>query len=542
MNNIALLLISLVMWFNKSFTQELYPVVLKGNQVPCIIGKSPQNIVGFVYKTGAWQQIPIQIDEMEVNDITSPYGPFASTYYSVPTGVNELFYSDENTFIGKDSTDFNFDNDDELVIMWSDLADKANATTNPNGTLNTLCCEIKIANPLNNNDSAFLYLFENNGSLNQDAGVSYVSYNFNLTAGTYPTNYNITSGPNPETSTLITNTYQVNMIDRWVNEELYIKKNTSNPNIFNGHQNFFAPGSCGRSEYTFAIGEGAFATNKNGPIRAIRSYMGANSGPLTQRTHLFYAKKQTIITDLRVHSIPSIYDVFDYSSNAYGMMNVNNLNTTALTIDGNTDVYNSSGQLEWELVSGNLGSIIISHKLEGTFTPGTDGTVSYYWEDNVSSPVSNCTGDNLPIGTSGPSISIGGICTDPVSSCNPGNYRSLKAIRDVYYDTSVISVNEAKTIDSTSKTPFLVSITSCNFNTTNIKASNIDNIRVFPNPTQNSFTIEGIKLEDVKIINVQGKVIQHISKPLSNTVNLNNEPGIYMIKLNNQYIVKIVKE
>jgi hypothetical protein len=47
--------------------------------------------------------------------------------------------------------------------------------------------------------------------------------------------------------------------------------------------------------------------------------MGAVSGPLTQRTHIFYESRQDIRTDLRVHNIASIYDAFDYNSSANGM-------------------------------------------------------------------------------------------------------------------------------------------------------------------------------------------------------------------------------
>jgi len=53
-------------------------------------------------------------------------------------------------------------------------------------------------------------------------------------------------------------------------------------------------------------------TSKVRPVRVIRSYLGANSGPNTQRTHIFYDRREDIVTNLRVHSIPSIMDFFDY--------------------------------------------------------------------------------------------------------------------------------------------------------------------------------------------------------------------------------------
>ena len=64
-------------------------------------------------------------------------------------------------------------------------------------------------------------------------------------------------------------------------------------------------------------------------MRAIRSYIGANSGPLTQRDHIFYARREDIRTFLRVHAIPGVLDFFDYSSAAIGMTYRNNATPAA---------------------------------------------------------------------------------------------------------------------------------------------------------------------------------------------------------------------
>jgi len=96
----------------------------------------------------------------------------------------------------------------------------------------------------------------------------------------------------------------------------------------------FGPNICGRSEDTFSAGEGAFFTNKDGPVRAIRSYLGANSGPFTQRDHIFYEQRQDITTFLRVHEIPGVMDLYDYSPAASGMYYYNDWNTEGLLVDG----------------------------------------------------------------------------------------------------------------------------------------------------------------------------------------------------------------
>ena len=78
-------------------------------------------------------------------------------------------------------------------------------------------------------------------------------------------------------------------------------------------------GCCGRSEDTFSAGDGGYATNMDGPVRVIRSYLGANSGTYTQREHVFYRRTERVQTFLRVHAIPGIMDFYDYSPAAIGM-------------------------------------------------------------------------------------------------------------------------------------------------------------------------------------------------------------------------------
>ena len=46
-------------------------------------------------------------------------------------------------------------------------------------------------------------------------------------------------------------------------------------------------------------GEGAFIVNISGPVRAIRSYLGANSYLYTVNTHFFYPGREDLVTDVR---------------------------------------------------------------------------------------------------------------------------------------------------------------------------------------------------------------------------------------------------
>ena len=81
------------------------------------------------------------------------------------------------------------------------------------------------------------------------------------------------------------------------------------------------PYACPRTEDTFTgravfhtsdNGEGSFVANISGPVRAIRSVLGANSGPYTQREQVFYADRQEVRVFLRVHSgMPSLMTFVD---------------------------------------------------------------------------------------------------------------------------------------------------------------------------------------------------------------------------------------
>ena len=166
--------------------------------------------------------------------------------------------------------------------------------------------KLTVTDPLDG-DVAYLYLFRRSGTLAPGAGREYVNYTFNAHVGRVQDDLQAHRRTEPRdleghdrllhagSSTTAGSTTASS-----------IKNGTANgPDILDRHKALFAPGVCGRSEDTFDDGEGAFLANINGPVRAIRSYIGANSGPYTERTHIFYAQREDIVTDLRVHPIPA---------------------------------------------------------------------------------------------------------------------------------------------------------------------------------------------------------------------------------------------
>lgn len=163
--------------------------------------------------------------------------------------------------------------------------------------------------------------------------------------------------------------------------------------------------------------------------------MGANSGPLTQRTHLFYEGRHDILTDLRVHIIPSIFDVFDYNSNANGMTYENDLNLGGFVIDGVQDAP-VAGLPQWEQISGTAATISIVHRLLSDIVQPADGSFGSYYDDSSTNENSTCTGDGEAWSTSGVGLDFQNVCTDPLlpNCMGTAGERYLKAIRVIYAD------------------------------------------------------------------------------------------------------------
>jgi hypothetical protein len=282
---------------------------------------------------------------------------------------------------------------------------------------------------------AYLYLFRklDGSTLVPGAGKKYVKYTFKLLSGGYKKTYNLTGLANPENSSVVGKSYTRHFSDRWLTDQLkVIAPGASGVDILDRHKALFAPGTCVRSEDTFdatgpnGTAEGAFIINKSGPVRAIRSYIGANSGPSTQRTDIFYDQREDVRTDLRVHQIPSIMDFIDYSPAAAGMTYRNQLNPAGVAIDGLPDSI-TAGVNGWEQVTAAQGTVTYVATMHSSFTP----SLTSYYEDNSTNPTTQCTGDAFAYGASGSYINGTIPCTDPGHGCAD----NFDATRTTYYDS-----------------------------------------------------------------------------------------------------------
>jgi hypothetical protein len=415
------------------------PVVLTGAQVPALQGIAPDRLVAFRFLYGNWVQMPVQVDERAVLDLSKPKN-------GAPTGKTALFYTDPNTFTGADP-DPMLDANDEIVFMARDMFGVARSIDDdehdvhytldePPGVVPGRGVQVQVHDPLAAGSAAWLYLFESNGTLLPGAGKPpLVDYDFVLLSGDYKTTYRTGNGTNPESSTVTTSRYSARFTDRWINDVIRVDAgNATNVDILDRQKSGFA-GSCARTEGTFSAGGGAMIANKSGPVRAIRSYLGANSGTYTQRDHLMYDSRMDVVTHLRVHAIPPLRDWMDYSAAAIGMRYRASTNTTGVIVDGNPDSFPTAFPT-WEMVSGAPGAVVYTGKVDTDIAGLTANLEQYYSDDSTPAEV-QCTGDAFQYGASGSTVDQNVPNTDPTLSGGVSKFVTTRTMTFLEPNTTV---------------------------------------------------------------------------------------------------------
>lgn len=438
------------------------PVVLEGADVPGLIGISPDRLVAFRW-AGTWQQVPVQVDQRKVMSLKTLY-PNSNGYISSRQPGQFELYADPNTRAGADPDPL-IDANDELVAMAFDAGTEAGpSAAEPAGVVAGSGRRIEVFDPVTG-DLGYLYLFQSTGTLNPSAGLSYVDYDFNPTflapGQTLIAGYRYNNSNNPENTTVTTPFYELHSSDRWIDDQLKIKAGSaSGVDILDREKVQFAPGVCGRTENTFSgnwtrgtdTDEGSFVANLTGPVRAVRSFIGANSGPYTQRDHVYYRGHQVVRTYLRVHSIPAIMAYTDYAPAASGMTYRNAMNQAGVTINGSPEALRvpdldpdlMTGGVHWEQVTGPQGSLDIISSVE-TDVEGLS-SMTYYLDDStptgakdVAGSEYQCTGDAFAYGSSGMFITSGIPNTDPKDP--PA--KNLVTERQVFYDAPGATASRA---------------------------------------------------------------------------------------------------
>ncbi len=401
------------------------PVVVSGSQTEALLGSDPRTIVAFrVDQRRRWRQIPVQVDERrDVN--------LGDVYNGTREGIEINTYADPSTLTGADPIP-SLDDDDEIALM----ARHAGARRGrghwrklPRRLRRRDAVELRITDP-RSGARRWAYLLDAAATKRDpSAGKNLVEYRFRLLSGGYPASYQFRDGPNPESSVVETGSYRLRFTDRWINDVIEIRRpGTETADLLDRRKAQFGPGFCGRSTDTFTDGEGAFVANIDGPVRAIRSYVGANSGPMTQREHIFYARREDTTTFLRVHQIPGVMEFFDYAPTPERMY-YRSSTSAAVPIDGSPDPIPEAAP-EWEQVYGPHGAVTSVGRLETDFE-GLPLSSYYLDEATPTDPDQlQCTGDGLAWGSSGTRVH-GPIANTDTLRGPAGDFRS---VRSIFYD------------------------------------------------------------------------------------------------------------
>ena len=378
------------------------PVVVLGAQLSGLGGVAAGDVVAFARRNGSWEAVPVQVDERLVQDFCEIYGKSSGRWGTEPACktnkvVTALFYADAETFTGADP-DPGVDLDDEVVFMARDAGDRVGTWSEPDGVVPGSGLELSLTD---GEDEAWIYLFVRQGdSLEPAAGRDYVQYTLSLDGIDYKTEYDLygygcggtdaTCNPSmTEDTTVEGASYSRHFAARWVTDELRLTAgDATGVDILDLHQSRFGPDNCGRHVLTYSTAEGAFVANRDGPVRAIRSYLGANSGPLTQRDHLFYDRREDIVTQLRVHATSAgIMDLLDYSDAAVGMTYTNDLNPDGLVLDGTPETATEAGIPQWEVLTGPQGTLVSTGTIDASFEVST---ARFFWADDASPSFPQC--------------------------------------------------------------------------------------------------------------------------------------------------------
>ncbi|MEM9885940.1 MAG: T9SS type A sorting domain-containing protein [Bacteroidota bacterium] len=470
-------------------------VIMEGIDLPCMLHEQPDDIVAFKFIIDeGWIQVPIQIDEQVLLDISAPYNNapcIGGKGTDSEISWNIRFYADTTTFIGADTLP-TFDEDDELVFMAKDLGEQSAIVQNPTGTLDRLPCELSVYDSLDDVQLGYLYLFIQDGTLSQAAGQSYVSYDFVF----FPTGNNVAGSTvkedyipcynnleyNRESSTVQTAVYEAGFSTRWKETMLKIKAgNSTGVDILDLHQGTLNIEKCVRTTTTYSNNRGIIVNAINRPIRSIRSIMGSNSGPFNQVTYYFSECQVNYETDFRVHNnnegVSDVYDIFDFNENMMGATYVNEYNLTPIPIDGIQDQVDTEKLPEWSFYKGDAGAIAIAASLKSNMLLGesretienrtAELTSKSYYDDNTPTAMYICTGDQKAYGSSG-FVFISDQCTD-IRYNNPACIASIDSPRVAvmnrihYYLPPETSQEEGKRYASFALTPLAVTMSDASY-------------------------------------------------------------------------------
>lgn len=475
--------------FGATLARPSDPVVVQGAALPKLLGGDPMHVVGFAWDGKAWHQIPVQVDERDfVNPgviyhrpasvwptVSGTSTPYTMLVYTPPP-VLTAGYTATPTYTPSDSNTA-FDANDELSFLADDTGRRADGSVAPpSGVDAATRQEVTATDPLTTSQVGYVYLYRSATLTGGSAGTTGVHYTFSLDSGDYTSTYkmggaslspNNAWGFNPEHSTVETPSYRLRFGDRWLNNGLAVTTPGASATGILERTHYYVTVGCGRSEDTFDgsadnPGEGAFILNLSGPVRGIRSYLGANSYLYTANTHLFYPQREDVVTDVRGHAgLPGYGSADDYVTGTSGLAYSDPANT-GVPIDGVPDAVTpiayttgSPAPSIWQEVSGAQGSVVTVRSID---TDITGLKVTTVYQDAAAPSPAQCTGDAAAYGQNGANLTspVNNVpVTDPTLTATPS---SLVVHRARFFRGPNLPTADAAALADQTRNPLQVTI------------------------------------------------------------------------------------
>lgn len=454
--NILFILFLPLLLTSQTPNYEYEPVVMT-NMGSLLGSYIPDQVHAYAHDGSQWVKIPFQIDERVASHWLKPYGdaPGASTIPSCfPSGTDQtkatqlgtIFYCDPTTNIGADINPL-IDDLDELVFMYKDAGSfvDQSITLNPTDVINAgllECVQVEIKNPITSALN-YVYLFAVSGTISQSTE-DYVNYTFNNTIINCDVDDSETSLVTSPIGSSSQSYYEYGFSRSWVADFLTIG---NTPDLIDRRKFFLHPLTCNRTEETASSAENAFIANIDGDVRAIRSVMGANSGPFTERTQAFYQQKHESFTHYRVHAFNGsgvgiyggAYDVYDFNSNMVNGDVFYGGSSTGENVDGNgNESFVQSTNNHHKILPPYPKSQMLTYMDFEHTLPQSHYLSKEYYNDSGSGGFFQplCAGDDdqLYLGTVGFGLEfIQQVCTDPSTTGKCEEPYELMAIRNNYF-------------------------------------------------------------------------------------------------------------
>lgn len=444
----CILFLSVTTLSQPPFNRDHEPVILSGTDIENEFGSYlPTQVHAYSYTASSgWTHIPFQIDERVIADMHAPYGDSLNCGGGGGnSGFVDTFYCDPNTHIGNDTNAY-IDLLDELVFMYKDAQEKVDfgITSDPQevqdaGILKR--CELELTDPVTNTKTyTYLYAVSNPDTLSLTD--DYVEYQIHVQA---PSDciYLI------DTSKIVTDNYKYGFLSAL--ETVYLTiGNTWNKDLLDRRHIMIYPqdpGYCAKADSIFSARHNAYAVNKDGTVRAIRTVMGTHSGVRNTRVEWFYETKHISMNKHRVHAqvhvdtatgttyYGGVQDVFDFSTDFPNGVSYYHGNLFD-NMDGILPALNTLGPISSQrIISDSIDDI----QLNFLFDIETDMTATEYqaynsYEDLGPNTTYRCYGDIQSFGNTGVGLLFNQpTSTDPVFA-HP-MLRRLRLHRYNYYLT-----------------------------------------------------------------------------------------------------------